>query len=200
MAKQTEQPTPKTAPSQSQVESLAAFLSDWSEESVQVPMMAEEKAETEHQIHLGRLSPSPHRPAAPPAPGLPLPSGTLRRRSSLMSTASGNDEGDVFGSGNGATQPPPALPLPFTGQRRYNDNGQNGSLQHEATTNMSPSCARTYLLGERSARAGGGGIPPPPPPLLPDSRPSGHRADTVETRAVETSPISTSTSTSNRAE
>ncbi len=123
-----------------------------------------------------------------------------------MSTASDIDEGDVSGGGNGGhgtTQPPPVLPFTLYEQRQ-NDNDQNGPRYHEMTSNVSPSCARTDLYEDRSARSGGGGIMQPPLLVNSNSRPSGlqNRVDVdteaVEARAVEVPSISASTS--NKAE
>ncbi len=212
MANQTEQPTPKRmTPTQSQLESLAAFLSDWSEDSVQAPTMAaeaKEETETELQSH-----PRQSRSPSPQSRSLPLPSGTLSRRSSFgnIISATGEGEGEggtISGDGEGGNDAtgsfaidslPPPPPFNSREQRRHID--QNGQLHHETTSNVSPSCARTDLhKEERLARSwpGSGDIPPPPPPpLLGNSRPSDHRRR-VDTDTVETP--STSASTSNQAE
>lgn len=148
-----------TKGTQAQVESLAAFLSDWSEDSLAFTPMttpaasAKDEDDMRMSILLFDLRPSsPHLPAAP-APH--LPSRTLRRRYKYIVAA----ETEVTTS------------LSLREQHRHYPN-ENGPLhQHReqetitTSNNMSPSCTRAALA--RSVGAEFTPRPIPPPPFLP---------------------------------
>lgn len=156
METQIERPPPSTT----SVESLAAFLSDWSwsEDSVQAPIMAE--AEAAHQTH-PRRSLSPHPSAALPAPD--LPSGTLRRRNKYIVVAARSDHDGTNDDGGldslattQSTSSSAQLPLLVLHELRF-INHHDAPLHQEMTSNVSPSCARTVLHKLPSARSGPGG-------------------------------------------
>ncbi len=224
MASQNERSTRNTTPTQSQLDSLAAFLSDWCEDSVRSQTLAgdaEEEKDTE-DVQTRRSSSSllEH----PPPAAYDLPSGALRRRSSYMSSAStstgtGTSDGEYnHENGDGAmasmaimdslaTNPLPILPLPFDTlhEPRQMEQEQEAlsPLHQEVPANVPPSSALMSLDNgkEPSASArlgnGAGGILPPPP--LANPRPTEHRVDMDTSEADAPSSSSTPTSSNIKA-
>lgn len=111
-------------------ERATAFLSGWIEDSLLVP-----NAKATHQPHH-------HRPFSPSMPD--LPSGTLRRRSTV---SNGDNIESLVNS------------LRTTLMQHQNHRPSH----HGITLDTSPSCVRAVLHKESSSRrGGGGGIPPLP--------------------------------------
>lgn len=216
MANQNERPTRNTTPTQSQLDSLASFLSDWSEASVQPPTLAgeaEEEKETE-DVQTRRSSLLEHPPLA--AYDFPSP-GALRRRSIFATDADADGAGagdqDHHDRDNGdgamapmaimnslAMNPLPILPLPFATLHEQRQMDQEAPLPLHQEVTSPPSSALMSLDNDKepsaSATLGGGvgGNLPPPPPLL-NPRPTEHRVDT-DTPSDAPSSSSTSTSSS----
>jgi hypothetical protein len=126
----------------SEADSLAAFLSDLMiKDSLLVPTTAKNgHQKPQHEL----------RPSSPPHPLPDLPSGTLRRRNTIIP----NDDRD----GNNDNDSPLMLH-----EQRQN---QNRRSHHGITLKLSsPSCVRAVLHKESatgSGGGGGGGIPPLP--------------------------------------
>lgn len=226
MASQNERSTRNTTPTQSQLDSLAAFLSDWSEDSDSVLALAqtlalageaEEEKETEDvQTPRSSLLLQEH----PPPAAYDLPSGALRRRSSYMSststgTGAGDGEHNHHEHGDGAmasmaildslaTNPLPILPLPFATLReqRQMDQEAPSPLHQEVTANV-PSSSALMLMSldnekESSASARLGGDVGGILPLPPPPSLTNPRPidHRVGTDTSEGGPSSSSTSTS----
>ncbi len=142
---------------QAQVESLAAFLSDWAEyplASNPMPTSTEAVDTNEDPPHQHS---SPHLPAAP-APD--LPTTTLRRRNKYIDIVTNgteiNDDGEMYSLHTTS--------LRLREQHHFNFNHRQ-TLHREQET-MSPSCIRTALL-YRTRSVGGQFTPLPPLPFLP---------------------------------
>jgi len=120
--------------SQAQADSLAAFLSDWIEEST------------------AQTSAPHHRPFSPPPPP-DIPSGTLRRRSNHISN-DGNGNNRAISSRVNSLRTSPRLL--HEEEPHLNPQSPNG-----ITFKSSPSCAREVLHRESSTGNGGGMLPLP---------------------------------------
>ena len=118
----------------SQADSLAAFLSDWIEEST------------------AQTSAPHHRPFSPPQPP-DITSGTLRRRSNHISN-DGNGNNRAINSRVNSLRTSPRLL--HEEEPHLNHQSQNG-----ITFKSSPSCAREVLHRESSTGNGGGMLPLP---------------------------------------
>ncbi len=139
-----------------QADSLAAFLSDWREDSALAPTPAAE-TESDHQTQQVRPSPPlPYLSATAPH----LSSGgapALRRRNKYIVVATANRNSDHGGTnGDGAFDS-----LATNSQPTLSSTQLPSLMLHEQgmASNASPSCARAVLHKEPSARSGGSGIP-----------------------------------------
>jgi hypothetical protein len=121
--------------SQSQADSLAAFLSNWIEEST------------------AQTSAPHHRPFSPPPPP-DIPSGTLRRRNNHIS----ND-----GNGNNSAISSRVISLRTTSPRLLHEEEPhlNPQSPNGITFKSSPSCVHAVLHRESSTGNGGGMLPLP---------------------------------------
>jgi hypothetical protein len=161
-----------------QAADLAAFLSDWREDSILTPSSA---AETKTETALGPRQRQPFSPHPPAVLPLPLQSGrTLRRRSTFTNTNS-NDEG---GGGGGTSTSTDDIDgddgaiaidsiavnflrsssLTLHEQQATHQNGPSYRRQRTTDRNgiampkrSSPLCTRAVLHEETSARSGSGG-------------------------------------------
>jgi len=144
--------TPSNDPKPTQADSLAAFLADWSEDSVFTPM-PEAETETDHQTPPRRPSSPHHHP--PAAPDLPS-GGTLRRRhsSNIVATANNSDDGGT--NDDRAINSHATISL----QLRRSLSTPSLTMHEQFQMNQdgpSPSCARAVLHKEFSGRSRGGG-------------------------------------------